>query len=165
MTNSTNRCKKYTRLALKSSRINKTTIDHNNYYFLLLINLQKKYIYDYFWMLLLNKKKSSTLSDTRIKCIFDGCSSIWNIRQRVPCHRQWLNYYKKQRKYTVMKLKNGIRKKFIHLDRRSKKWVFTTIAATKVKTNDTITMIVAMNRFLSNIFLSCLIGPTKKQVL
>lgn len=43
--------------------------------------------------------------------------------------------------------------------------IFTTIAAIKVKINDIITMIVAIHLFLSNIFLNCLIGPTKKRVL
>lgn len=43
--------------------------------------------------------------------------------------------------------------------------MFTTIAATNVKTNETITIDVAIDRFSANIFFSCFSGPTKKHVL
>lgn len=43
--------------------------------------------------------------------------------------------------------------------------MFTTIAATNVNINETITIDVAINRFSANIFFSCFNGPTKKHVL
>lgn len=127
------------------------------------------------------------LCNTWIKCIFDHSSSIWNVWQWIPGHCQRLNDNEYKSKSTFLQLKpkkknwkkldkwticlhglwasNRTKKKKNKLKKRKMYEWFTTIAATNVKTNETMTIIVAINRFSANIFFSCLNGPIKKQVL